>query len=87
MDERGLLYCRTLRYVKQGSEMGVCFHREPIFWEHRWPFLSWRLLIRGIFISSFRDTQVPCRRVSLSIAALLGDLEGFHLLELLREKK
>jgi len=27
MNEGGLLYCGTLRYVKQGSEMGVYFHR------------------------------------------------------------
>ena len=30
---------------------------------------------------------MPCRRVFLSIGALLGNLEGVLLLELLREKK
>jgi len=30
---------------------------------------------------------MPCRRVSLSIGALLGNLEVVRLLELLREKK
>ena len=87
MDEGGLLYCGNLRYVKQGSEMGVYFHRGPTFGEHGWAFLSWGLLIRGIFVRSFRDMQMPCRRVSLSIGALLGNLEGVLLLELLREKK
>jgi len=76
MDEGGLLYWRTLRYVKQGSEMGVCFHRGPTFGEHGLTFLSWGLLIRGIFIKSFRDMQMPCRRVSLSIGAPLGNMEG-----------
>jgi len=30
---------------------------------------------------------MPCRRVSFSIGALLGNLEGFRLPELLREKR
>jgi len=28
------------RYVKQGSEMGTCFHRGPTFGEHKGAFLS-----------------------------------------------
>jgi len=87
MGEGGLLYWRTLRYAKQGSDMRVYFHRGPTFGEHGWGFLSWGLLIRGIFIRSFRDMQMPCRRVSLSIGAPLGNLEGVRLLGLLREKK
>ena len=57
MDEGGLLYWGTLRYVKEGSELGVYFHRGPACGEHRRAFLSWGLLIRGIFIRSFRDVQ------------------------------
>jgi len=87
MDEGRLLYWSTLRYVKQGSEMGVYFHRGPTFGEHGWAFLSWSLLVTGIFIRSFTDTQMPCRRVSLSIGAPLGNLKGVHLLGLLRENK
>jgi len=30
---------------------------------------------------------MPCKRASLSIGALLGNLEGVHLLGLLKEKK
>ena len=45
------------------------------------------LLIRGNFIRTFRDMQMPCRRVSLSVGAPLGNLEGIRLLRLLREKK
>jgi len=45
MNEGGLLYWETLRYVKQGSEMGVYFHRGSAFGEHGWAFLSWGLLI------------------------------------------
>ena len=33
-------YWETLRYVKQGLEMGVYFHRGPTFGEHGWVFLS-----------------------------------------------
>ena len=33
------------RYVKQGSEMGVCFHRGPAFGEHGGAILSWSILI------------------------------------------
>jgi len=66
--------------------MDVCFHRGPTFGEHGWAFLSWGLLIRGIFIKFFRDIQMPCRRVSLSIGAPLGNLEGVPLLGLLKER-
>jgi len=76
MDEGGLLYWGTLRYVKQGSDMGAYFHRGPTSGEHGWAFLSWGLLIRGTFIRSFRDTLMPCRRVSLSKGDLLENLEG-----------
>jgi len=61
MDEGGLLTGELLRYVKQGSEMGTHFCRGPTFGEHGWAFLSWGLLVRGIFIRSFRDMQMPCR--------------------------
>jgi len=33
-------YWGTLRYVKQGLEMGVFFCRGPTFGEHGWAFLS-----------------------------------------------
>ena len=39
MDEGGSLLV-SLRYVKQGSEMGVFFGRGPTFAEHGWAFLS-----------------------------------------------
>ena len=57
MDEGGLLYWGTVRYIKQGSEMGIYFHRGPTLGEHVWAFLSWGLLFRGIFISSLGDMQ------------------------------
>jgi hypothetical protein len=67
--------------------MGTHFRRGPTFGERGWAFLSWGFLVRGIFFLSFRDMQMPCRRVSLSIGAPQGNLEGVCLLELLREKK
>jgi len=66
--------------------MGVYFQRGLTFGEQGWTFLSWGPLIRGIFIRSFKDMQMPCRRVSLSIGAPLGNLEGVRLPGLLREK-
>ena len=42
---------------------------------------------KGILIRSFRDMHMPCRWVSLSIGAPLGNLEGVLFLGLLREKK
>jgi len=39
MDEGGLL-TGELGYIKQGSEMGVFFCRDPTFGEHRWAFPS-----------------------------------------------
>jgi len=50
MDEGGFPYWRTLKYVKHGLEIGVYFLRGPNFGEHGWAFLSWGLLIRGIFL-------------------------------------
>jgi len=35
-DEGWLLSWGTLRYVKQGSEMGFYIHRGPTFGEHGW---------------------------------------------------
>jgi len=55
--EEGLIHWRTQRYVKQGSEMGVCFHRSPTFGERGWALLSWGLLITEILMRSLRDMQ------------------------------
>jgi hypothetical protein len=44
-------------------------------------------LFRGIFMGFLREMQMPCKRVSLSIGALLENLEGVSLLGFLREKK
>jgi len=43
--------------------------------------------LEEFLLGPFRDMQMPCRRVSLSIGALLGNLEVIRLLKLLREKK
>ena len=40
MDEGGLLCWGTLRYTKQGSEMGIYFIRGPTFGDHGWA-LKW----------------------------------------------
>jgi hypothetical protein len=34
-----------------------------------------------------RDMQMPCKRVSLSIGALLGNTEGVHLLGIFEGKE
>jgi hypothetical protein len=44
-------------------------------------------LLRGIFMRSREKCKMPCKRVSLSIGALLGNLEGVHFSGFLREKK
>jgi hypothetical protein len=67
------------RYVKQGSEMGVCFHRGPTFGEQGGTLLLTAFLFGEIFMRFSRDMQMPCKRVSLSIGALLGNLEGVYL--------
>jgi len=41
------------RYVKRGSEMGVCFHRGPAFGEHGGALLSYGLLISRNFYEVF----------------------------------
>ena len=57
--EGGLFYWGTLGYVKQGSEMGVYFHRGPTFGEHGWAFLSQGLLIRGILLGLLEIRKCP----------------------------
>jgi hypothetical protein len=44
-------------------------------------------LSRGIFMRFLRDRQMPCKQVSLSIGALMGNMEGALLSGFLRERK
>jgi len=44
-------------------------------------------LFRGIFMMFCEICKMPCKQVSLSTGTLLGNLEGVHLLGLLREKE
>jgi len=39
-------------------------------------FFLTAFLFRGIFVRFLRDVQMPCKQGSLSIRALLGNLEG-----------
>jgi len=50
-------------------------------------FFFGAFLLENFFIRSFRDMHIPCRRVSVSIADPLGNLEGVRLLGLSREEK
>jgi hypothetical protein len=43
-------------------------------------------LIRGLFMRNLRDVNRPCKRAALYIGALLGNLEGVHLLGLFERK-
>ena len=49
----------TLRYGKQGSEMGVYFRSGPTLGEHGWAFLSSGLLIGGILLGSLETSKCP----------------------------
>jgi len=53
---------------------------------HGWTFLSCGFLISGILSGLLGICKMPCRRVSLSLGAPLGNLEGVRLLGLLRER-
>jgi len=74
------------RYVKQDSEMGVCFHKGPAFGNMEVHFFL-RAAFRGIYMRFSREMQMPCKWVSLSIGTLLGNLEGVRSPVFLREKK
>jgi hypothetical protein len=50
-------------------------------------FFLGAFLFRVIFMRFSREMQMPCKRVSLSIGALLGNLEGVCLPGYLRENK
>ena len=58
----------------------------PLLWNMEVLMFLRALLFRGIFMRFSREMQMPCKRVSLSIGTLLGNLEGVHLAEFLREK-
>ena len=56
---RAVFHWCTLRYGKQGSEMGVYFRRGPTLGEHGWAFLSSGLLIRRILLGSLETCKCP----------------------------
>jgi hypothetical protein len=58
-----------------GSGIGGCFHRGHSF-------------LRAFEIKRYikRDVKTPCKRVSVSIGAPLGNLEGIRLLGLFERK-
>jgi hypothetical protein len=53
-----------------------------------WGNIKGRSFLRAFEINRYikRDVKMPCKMVSLSIGALLGNLEGIRLPGLLREK-
>jgi len=63
--------------------MGVCFHRGLLLEN-----MEGRCLCRAFEIMRYikRDVKMPCKWVSLSIGALLGNLEGIRLLGLFERK-
>jgi len=61
------------RYIKQGSEMGVCFGRGPAFGR----FFLGALLLEEFLWGLWEICKMPCRQVSLSTGALLRTWRGF----------
>jgi hypothetical protein len=53
------------RYIKQGLEMGVCFHRGPTFGEHERCFFLKAFLLREIFMRFLRGLKMPFKKVSV----------------------
>jgi len=65
------------KYVIQGSEMGVCFHRGPAFGGTRRGAFFLGPSYLGEFYGVFkRYAKRPVKGVSLSIGALLGEPDG-----------
>jgi len=63
--------------VKLGSGMGTCFHRGPALGN-----MEGCSFLRAFEIKRYikRCVKMPRKRVSLSVGALLGNLEGIRLL-------
>ena len=59
----------------------------PIWGNMEVCFFLMAFLFRGIFVRFSREMQMLCKRVSLSIETLLGNLEGVHFTGFLKEKK
>ena len=59
MDEGGLLNGGTLRYVKQGSEMGVYFRRGPTFGELGWAFFLRAFLLEDFLVGLLELCKCP----------------------------
>jgi hypothetical protein len=72
------------RYVKYGSGMGVCFHRGPLLGT-----MEECSFLRAFEIQKYIKIHVkmPCKEVSLSIGALLGNMEGICLPGLFERKR
>jgi len=64
MDEGGLLYWVTLRYVQQGSEMGVYFHWGPLLGNMDGRFFLGAFLLEEFLLGPLEICKMPCRRVS-----------------------
>jgi hypothetical protein len=61
--------------------------RAPLLRNMEVLFFLRAFLFRAIFMRLSRELQIPCKRVSLSIETLFGNLEGVRLPGFLREKK
>ena len=74
-------------YVEKALEPSISFHRGPAFGNMNGRFFLGAFLLEEFLLGHLEICKIPCRKVSLSIGALLGNLEGVCLLGLLREKK
>jgi hypothetical protein len=59
----------------------------PLLGNREGRFFLMAFLFRRIFMRFSREMQMPWKRVSLSMGALLGKMEGVRLPGFLREKK
>jgi len=75
------------RYVKEASEIGVCFCWGPNFGERGGASSLEPSYLEKFLMRFSRDMQMPCEQLSLSIGALIGNLEGVRLPGFLRERK
>ena len=76
------------KYIKQGSEKGICYYWGSGFWGTRRGASFLGLSYLEEFLWGFREIcKMPCKWVSLSIGPPLGNLEGVRLLGFLREKE
>ena len=87
MDEGMLLTGEQQDMLSKGQKWASISIGAPLLGNMDGRFFLGAFLLKEFWLGPLDICKMPCRRLSLSIGAMLGNLEGVRLLGLLGEKK